>query len=550
MMAETDLDKVSLHRKERRMCMKRRENKWLAMVLAGVMGVSVLAGCGSTDASKTASVNEKETAEISSASEEATSETAVEDDTEKPELNVMAYSWGMDLNEQPFKKVMEKISGYQIKYYQLPSENADERLMMEIASGSDYDMVYRIGTSVYGQLNEKNALMDISDLLDEYGPAIKENVSDFAWKMVTDEETGAITGIPREGTYFPKEDRTGAVTDGIAFRDDMLEKLDAEIPVTLDDFYQLLKKYKEQTGNAGFTMARGGWNKDIMSAFGMGEAEWYVKDGVISHRVRREGFKDYVAFMQKLYREGLLDNDMPINTSENATEKFVSGNALCTPLWFTAVTELKDSIEMYAPGSKFVYAACLAKDENTPGFLAKSRGISQVSVIPKNSKHPEDAIKWYNAISENYKEIYIGEEGVSYEVKDGKYYPIFPAFNDYLNSDKFSGSAKSEEESQWWQARARKTDEMAEAYAQMNEHANDYEYYVTYESYAAGLPAMQEYRSALQTSVNDLLVKGIAGEEDAETVVNEIISTWEREGGLECEKAMQEWYDENKDLME
>lgn len=59
MMAETDLDKVSLHRKERRMCMKRRENKWLAMVLAGVMGVSVLAGCGSTDASKTASVNER-----------------------------------------------------------------------------------------------------------------------------------------------------------------------------------------------------------------------------------------------------------------------------------------------------------------------------------------------------------------------------------------------------------------------------------------------------------------------------------------------------------
>lgn len=88
--------------------------------------------------------------------------------------------------------------------------------------------------------------MDISDLLDEYGPAIKENVSDFAWKMVTDEETGAITGIPREGTYFPKEDRTGAVTDGIAFRDDMLEKLDAEIPVTLDDFYQLLKNIKSR----------------------------------------------------------------------------------------------------------------------------------------------------------------------------------------------------------------------------------------------------------------------------------------------------------------
>ena len=533
----------------------KNKKKWTALMLAGAMGAASLIGCGTQKQQEAQNQEPKPQAE-STGQEEASDaekqEEAQESEVaeERPELNVMAYSWGMDMNEDPCKEMMEEVSGYQIKYYQLPAENADERLMLEIASGENYDMLYRIGSGVYGQLNGKNALLDIGPLLDQYGPDIRENVSDFAWEMVTDAETGAITAIPREGTSWEETDVSGAIVEGLCFRDDMLAELDADLPVTLDDFYQLMKLYKEKTGNAGYTRARGGWDKDILSAFGIGEASWYVKDGKMIPRVKMEGLADYVAFMQKLYQEGLMDNDMPINAAENATEKFVSGNALCTPLWFTAVTELADSIEMYAPGSKFLYATCLKKDENTPGFFSKGKGIVQVSAIPKNAAHPEDAIKWYNAISKDYKRIYIGEENVSYEVRDGKYYPIFPAFTEYMNSDKYSGSAKADDENKWWQARARKTDAMAEAYEQMNEHTKEYDYYVTYESYASGLPEMQEYSTALGTEIGDLLVKGIAGGTDAQAVVDEMIAAWDRDGGLACEEAMQKWYDEKKELIE
>lgn len=524
-----------------------------ALLLAGV--VTITAGCGGQAASadtakETQSVPAAETV-VETAEKQETSEAETDPflTGERPELNVLYYSQGYDMNEDPAKKIMEEITGYKVTYHSLPSENPDEKMMLEIASGADYDLIYRANTTAYAQLNEKNALMDISGLLDKYGTDVKGNISDLAWSIVTDKESGAITGIPLESTRWDPNDLTGALTGGIAFRSDMLEELGKEVPTNLDEFYDVLCAYKEKTGNAPFTAARGGWYVDIMSAFGIGAAEWYLEDGKMTHRIGREGFKDYVAYMQKLYREGLLDNDMPINAGENAKEKFANNTALCTNLYFWDIPSIKEALSTSNPDAKVVFATCLGKDANTPGFLARAEGIQGVTVIPKNSKNPEHAIIWYNLISQidNYRSIYIGEENVSYEIKDGKYYPIFPAFSEYQNSDKYTGSAPAVEAGKMWQARARKTPEMAEAYEQMNADANSKTYYASAEPYAKGLPAMKEYYPPLQSTLNDLLVKGIVSEEDAQAVVDEILATWEREGGKECEAAMLEWYEEHSE---
>lgn len=67
----------------------------------------------------------------------------------------------------------------------------------------------------------------------------------------------------------------------------------------------------------------------------MGEAEWYDIDGTYTHRIKHPQITAYLEYMQKLYKEGLMDNDMPINTADNAKEKFASANAVaCAPLMF------------------------------------------------------------------------------------------------------------------------------------------------------------------------------------------------------------------------
>ena len=469
---------------------------------------------------------------------------------EKPELNIMYYAQPYDMNEEPLKAVMEEITGYKINCHNLPSENPEEKLMLEVASGAEYDMYYRMGTSVFSQLADKNALMDLTPLLEKYGQDILANVDELSWNAVKDEE-GHILGIPLDAADPNPEEYPGTINGGIAFRSDILEELGYDIPTTLDEFYEVCKAYTDTTGNPALTLTRTGWVKDIMSAFGIGDATWYDIDGVQTPRIKLEGFTDYVAFMQKLYREGILDNDMPINAWENCKEKFTSNTAMGMTLYFWDIPSMKETLAVSNPDAKVVFAVYLAKDENTPGFIATSQGVSDISVITKTAKNPEHAIIWYNEISkpENFRRIYIGEENVSYELKDGKYYPIFPAFNDYVNSDKFTGSIEYGERMAEWGARARKTLEMAEAFEQMNAHIDEYDFYVSCEGFVSD-PVLNEYMPALNTAINDLLIKGIVEGSDAEAVVEEILQTWEREGGPECEEAIQKWYDEHQDIFE
>ena len=528
----------------------RNMKKWAALFLSVVVGMSTLAGCGSQNQgneSGTSKQNDETKQESQQSTESEQASTVEEEDPfltgEKPVLNILFYNQPYDMNADVAKEIMGEITGYEVVYHNLPAENASEKLMLEIASGAEYDMIYRCKVKDYRELVSQNAAMDVTELLNKYGSEVLQNVGELDWSMVTDEE-GVITGIPYPGNQQAADTLYGAFSGGIAFRSDVLEELGKEIPETIDEFYDVLVAYKEKTGNAGLTMKGVGIQGAISSAFGFGDCEWYEVDGKLVNRIRLDGFKDYIAFMQKLYAEGLLDNDMPINATKNCREKFASNTALCMPMNFWDIPTIKSAMEVSNPDAKAVFSVALAADEESAGLVTIANGVSEICVIPKTAKNPEHAMIWYNIISnaENCKSIYIGEEGVSYEVVDGEYYPIFPAFDEYANSDKYTGSVNGAEMKKQWMARARKTTEMAEAFEQMNEDADRFERYDSVEKYATNLPAIKEYSTSLNSAITDIIVAGIVEGGDAQAVVDKVIETWERDGGLECEQEINEWY--------
>lgn len=220
---------------------------------------------------------------------------------------------------------------------------------------------------------------------------------------------------------------------------------------------------------------------------------------------------------------------------------------MATPLYFWDIPSMKAALETSNPNCKNLIATFLAPDKNTKPIVYVNQGISNIACIPKTSKNPEHAIIWFNILSDkdNFRKIYIGEEGVSYEIKDGKYYPIFPKFQEYENADKFTGVVQSDVVFQMWQARARKTPEMAEAYDQMNSRIGDYVIKPYYDSYASSLPAVMNSQLTLNTMINDKLIKAIAEGTDAQAALDDIIAEWDKNGGLEQEQAINEWYDKN-----
>lgn len=468
---------------------------------------------------------------------------------EKPELNILTWYQAYNYEEQPSYKVVEDITGYKINWFNLPQENADEKLLLEIAGGTSYDLITRMGYNLANQLYVQNALLDLRPYLDKYGENILASISDMALEAVTGED-GILYAIPQAAFDDPAPgmDPYGALKGGIGFNTTYMKELGLEIPTTIDGLYNVLKTYTEETGKPALTQTASGWNNYILAGFGMGDAGWYEVDGEYVPRIKHPGIVGYLAFMQKLYKEGLLDNDFPVNTNTTAKEKFSNGTALALPVMFWDIDGIYSAFEAAGLDAKVEVATYLAPDENTAPSIYIDQGIVNTTFIPKTAKNPEHAIIWFNMISEpeNFKRIYLGEEGVSYEVKDGNYYPIFPAFNDYTNSDKFTGVLPAGKTFKMWQARARKTEAMAEMYEQMNSRIGEYDIYFYYESYAASLEAVQNNQMALDTLVNDSLIQAIVSGEDPQTAINNIIKEWEQTGGLEYEEAMKTWYEENK----
>ena len=468
---------------------------------------------------------------------------------EKPELNILTYYTAFSMVEQPSYAKVEELTGYKINWFNLPQENPDEKLLLEISGGTSYDLLMRLSTQQANQLFVQNALYDLKPYLDKYGPNIYSGISEMALNALTDDD-GTVYGMPHEAFDGPQPggDPYGILKGGIGFNTSYLEELSMEIPTNLDELYNILKAYTDKTGKPALTTSAGGWVNYIMAGFGMGDAGWYDVNGEYLPRIKNPATVEYLTYMQKLYKEGLLDNDMPINTGATAKEKFTNGTTLAYPVMFWDIDGIYSAFEAVGIKSKVKVATFLASDANTDPVIYVQQGLSGVTCIPKTAKNPEHAVIWFNMISDidNFESIYLGEEGTSFELKDGNYYPLFPGFADYTNADKFSGIVPTDTVFQMWQARARKTDAMAEMYEQMNSRVGEYTVYNYYESYAASIEAVQNNQSALDTMVNDSLIQAIVSGENAQNAINNIIAKWDKTGGAEYEQAMVTWYNEIK----
>ncbi len=114
-----------------------------------------------------------------------------------------------------------------------------------------------------------------------------------------------------------------------------------EVPTTIDEFYDCLVTLKEYYGDEYVILAgpfkpnsEGNENwvipKTIACAFGIYN-DWMVdENGQVYYMTEAPGFPDMIAFLTKLYNEGLIDPDWAINTESTLKEKFTSGKAIIT----------------------------------------------------------------------------------------------------------------------------------------------------------------------------------------------------------------------------
>ncbi|HZG78047.1 MAG TPA: extracellular solute-binding protein, partial [Paenibacillus sp.] len=433
----------------------KKSAKSVSLVLIASLMAASLAACSASNNSGDSETPSNGAAPSDTAGESNSS--VAEKPAEKPELKVLLPYAAADYNTSVPAQILEEKTGYKVRYDMLPQDRPMDKLNIVMASGEAYDAVSigSVDKQLYYDYAQRGALTDLTPLIEQYGPNIKAAISQASLDAV--KVDGKIYSIPTKGSSY--------ASWSVALRQDWLEKLNLQMPTTLDELVAVLKAFKEQdpggNGDRNIPLVAMGDVplENIRGAFGMAH-EWSVIDGKLVNMAEHPALKEYIGFVSGLLKDGLLDKEFVTTKEATMLEKFSSGQAgAMIGAWFQLPT-ISEAIVKNNPGAKITFTGALAGKDGKAG-LAMGDGFELFTFVPKSSEHPEEAIKWINERldPETFKNSYIGLEGTHHTLQDGAYNPINPKFSDefgFANNMRMGVDEKIVTD--YWQARVKKNE--------------------------------------------------------------------------------------------
>lgn len=455
-------------------------------------------------------------------------------------VKILFPTQSFDMNANYITTLLEEDTGWKVEYAYYADDN---QLAMEVASGSEYDLI-AMSPAMYQTLMAQGALKNITAAL-EANPSVLENISDLGWTYVTGAD-GGYYGIPNvdDAVY----------TGGIGYRSDLFAELGYTEPNTIDEFYDLLVAIKEDTGMIPLT-GNAPVEAVIASAFGL-SYDFVVdeENNAIISWLRQPGMKEYLTWMNKVYNEGLIDIDWPVNTGDTINTKMASGDAFMTYAAHWSTLNWVNTLVENGDADAYFKSIVPLEDSEGNRHTAVSNGVSRVFAIPVTASD-EDAVKTVAMVAERLdKETYWlfndGIEGTHYTLdEDGIPLPILPIFNDDMGKgSEFQIGRNQYEHPITWMARVHKTQVQWDTFYDANSKAAAYGFEGKPMTFA-NFPEYTEYYAALNTLCNDYFLQVIAGTESIDSY-DSFVAEWEASGGLELEQAATEWYRANPELVE
>ncbi|HPJ02784.1 MAG TPA: extracellular solute-binding protein [Candidatus Limiplasma sp.] len=449
---------------------------------------------------------------------------------------------GFDVNANYMVDIIKQATGYDVEYFSLPAQNADEKLLMDVAGGADYDVI-NVNVNQWRTLMAQGALMPLNDLLDAYGQDILAGNSADAWKALSDKD-GNIYGVPY---MYPHSQE---IASFMACRWDLMQAAGIEsIPTTIDEFYSCLVALKDYYGDEYIIFSgpykpasEGNENwvipKTIACAFGI-YSDWMVADdGSVYYMTEAPGFAPMIEFLTKLNNEGLLDPDWAVNTDSTVNEKFSSGRAIiaCSNRAGVQVTTPAQMENLNLTYDDIGYIGALKGTDGTCTYM-RTEAFNQISCILRSSKNAADAINWMNLKVQNQLFICIGVEGVHFNYDDkGMIQPINPIFaNERGDSYWYIDATNQPAYEVQWPSRIRKSDAQWAAFNAITIKATAETPEIFVPNRFTFMPASEaftKYNTSLFKSLQDFILQVLSGTRTIDDLAT-FQSDWANNGGEE-----------------
>lgn len=420
--------------------------KRIAIVLSLALIVGSFAACGKSEEPSQTSGATSSQASGSEASKPAGYEHAVVSIL-LPEYNKAIGNWDKrkeepfwSQNKNPWKGYQELLDKYnlEVDLQFVPTEQYQTVLQTRMAAANNLpDIVHAhaLDTATMLSFAKQGIIQPISDLVDKYSNGnVKRAMDEVApyLRGVITASDGKYYWLSNAKTnkYYSSANPEGEIMPiglTMQMRKDWLDKLGIAAPTTTAEFMAAVKKMRDVDVNGN------GKKDEIVAAnvqiFGNGISQWFglgdqlATIDVVNQKVvspwYQEGLKEYILYMQELYKAGLLEpslNSWEMGLQLKAENRVIASHEYGMAGWIeNEVTGVKDV--------EFIPLQTL--DNGIDGVMSASSGeptelVYRRYAVTKACKNQEAAVRFFDmAYSKEMEDLQAGQEGRNYYVQDG-----------------------------------------------------------------------------------------------------------------------------------
>ena len=396
------------------------KRKLLAILLTGAMSAGALIGCGS-------------------------SENGTSDDAEQTsDLSPITFTYynadGKNADwDNPVAAAITEATGVtlEVSYPVTTQGDCGEDVALMIASDEYPDLIYAKGSAT--DLYEAGAYIDMTDLIEQYGPNIKKMYGDEYEKLKWGDGDDGIYQLSYAGV------RSQTLTSGGSAQIQwaVIKENDYKYPTTLDEYEKMIKDYlaahpttEDGQEMIGITMSASDWRWMITLGNPAGfiadaapdNGQWLIDDDYnVTYKHVSEDEKAYFKWLSRMYDEGILDPNFATQTDDDYIAKVSSGRVIAIT---DAEWHYSQCNQALIQDGKLENTYCglplvLDNSKKCASLLYQGLQVGWGIGITKSCKDPVRAIKFLDYICSDEGQIlyHWGVKGVNYfEDEDGQPY--------------------------------------------------------------------------------------------------------------------------------
>lgn len=314
------------------------------------------------------------------------------------------------------------------------SGGGTQKIALMTASGTYPDMIFPKGSIT--KLVEAGALIDLTDLINKYGPNIKKVYGDDLARLQYSKEDPSIYVLPTNAGVGQTSFDAGG---GFEVQHAVMKEMGYPKIETVKDFEKVLKDYKEKHPTINgqptipLSLNADDWkimitvtNPAFLSTGAPDDGEFYIDPETYEAQLhyKRPEEKEYFRWLNHMYNEGLLDPETFTQKTDQYNSKIASGRVLGLIDQDWDYQQAENALKSSGMSERTYghYPVQLNTETKDRSFQDIGAPVGYGVGITTSAKDPIRIIKFLDWMSSDEAQILNqwGIEGKHYEMKDGK----------------------------------------------------------------------------------------------------------------------------------